>query len=415
VKGVRTVPKAISQAPQLTVIPGGPDVARAAPPKPVRRRRPRGEGTVYTTKHGRIRAATLVDDPETGQRKRLVASGRTQGEARSKLADAVRDFESGRGPSQTFEAYLGRWLPALRARVRPSSWAQREQHCRLHIAPAFGKLALSDLTPGHVERLTARLVAGGLSPTTAHHIRTTIGMVLRDAQRDGLVARNVALLARPPRAIRPELHVLTADQTRRLLAAVADDEFGPAITMAATTGLRQGELLGLAWADVDIESSHPTLVVRRTLAKASGTDWVLSEPKTRRSRRTLELAPRAVAALAVQRARQDAMRVGAGDLWQDVAGLVFTDALGRPLRPWDVTKAFRAALARHGLPKVRFHDLRHGAASMMLAAGVPMKLVSDALGHSTIAITADVYSHLDREQRRAAATAIENALGGGAA
>jgi integrase len=152
--------------------------------------------------------------------------------------------------------------------------------------------------------------------------------------------------------------------------------------------------------------------VRRSLARASGGGYALAEPKTSRSRRTLELGATTVRALRRQRVRQAEARLAAGDLWQDRDGLVFTDSIGRALDPAIVTRTFSATLARLGLPHVRFHDLRHGVASLLLAQGVPLKLVSDALGHSTISITADTYAHLDREQRREAANAIERAIGG---
>jgi integrase len=175
--------------------------------------------------------------------------------------------------------------------------------------------------------------------------------------------------------------------------------------------MRQGEVLGLRWQDLELSGPAPSLTVRRSLARAAK-GYALAEPKTARSRRTLELAPATVAALRRQKARQAELRLAAGDLWQNVDRLVFTDTLGRSLQPASVSRAFADALARLGLPHVRFHDLRHGAASLLLAQGVPLKVVSETLGHSGIAITADVYAHLDRAQRREAADAIERAIGG---
>jgi integrase len=250
----------------------------------------------------------------------------------------------------------------------------------------LGALALADLRPTDVEQMTDGIVARGRSGTTARAVRTTLRRALNDAMRDALVMRNVASLSRPPRVERRELHVLTGEATRKLL--------------------------GLAWGDlVDIEGPTPTLTVHRSLARVAD-GWGLAQPKTSRSRRTLELGPTTVRALRRQRARQAEARLAAGDLWQNVDNLVFTDELGRPESGSHVSKAFATALARLGLPHVGFHDLRHGVASLMLAQGVPLKLVSEALGHSTITITADVCSHLDREQRRVAANAIELAIGG---
>ena len=383
--------------------------------KATRRRRPRGEGTIYETADGRLRGAIVWRDPQTGRQRRRVVSGRTRLEVRERLAMARQELAQGiggPGGPRTLAAFVEAWLPTLRDRIRPSTWRFYDQDMRAHVLPAIGQLPLADITPGHVERLTAGVIAKGRSATTARGVRTTLGVALRDAQRDGLVARNAAKLARPPRPVRHELRILTADETRRLLAGTTDDELGPLWAVAATTGMRQGELFGLSWHDVDIDGKRPSLTVRRSLARDAAGGFTLAEPKTSRSRRTLELPPSTVAALRSQRDRQRAWREAAGDLWQDQDELVFTDPLGQSLRTWNVGRAFHAALERLGLPSVRMHDLRHGVASLLLAQGVPLKLVSEMLGHSTITITADIYSHLDREQRAAAASAIEAALGG---
>jgi len=381
-----------------------------------RRRRPRGEGSIYRRTEGGWRGAIIVTDPDTGARVRRLVSGKTQAEVRDRLRDLRRQLEQGivvkPGHPRTLAAYVAAWLPALRQRVRPATWRAHEQYLRGHVLPALGEATLAQLTPTAVERMTATMIGRALSPTTARGARTTLRLVLRDAERDGLITRNVAALARPPRMERHELGVLTVDETRRLLAGTETDPLGPLYAVAATTGLRQGELLGLAWADVDgLDGPSPALTVRRSLALAAKGRWALAEPKTARSRRTLELGSTAARAVRRQRTRQKEARLVAGDLWQDRDGLVFTDPIGRPLNGSNVTHAFQVALALLGLPRVRFHDLRHGAASLMLAQGVPLKLVSESLGHSSIAITADVYSHLDREQRRESSDAIERALG----
>jgi integrase len=172
--------------------------------------------------------------------------------------------------------------------------------------------------------------------------------------------------------------------------------------------MREGEVLGLRWSDVDLV--RRTVTVRRSLARTRQ-GWALAEPKTPRSRRTIPLASEAVAALRRQRTAQKAARVAAGSAWSNDLDLVFTDAAGRPHKGSNVTKDFAAALRRLALPHVRFHDLRHGAATLMLAAGLDLFTVSRHLGHSTIAITADTYGHLTSDRRRDAADAIEQAIG----
>jgi integrase len=210
--------------------------------------------------------------------------------------------------------------------------------------------------------------------------------------------------------VRHELVYLDTAALRRLLDALEDDPLGPLVTVAAMTGLRQGELLGLRWQDVDIDGRQ--LTVRRAMALTSDGSYALAEPKTAKSRRTINLPARAVAALVVERERQDARReaLGAAD-WQDRLGLVFTDAAGRPRRGDSVTHAFQQRLQALGLPRVPFHALRHSCATALLAAGVPLKVVSETLGHSTITIAADTYAHVAPELRRDAADALDRALG----
>jgi len=380
-----------------------------------RRRRPRGEGSIYETKSGRWRGAIVVTDPDTGASVRRVTSGRDYDEALErlrKLRDSVERGDVTPGGARTVAAYAQTWLPALRHRVRESTWRGHEINLRLYVLPVVGKTKLRALTPVAVERMTGGMLQRGLAPLTARGARGTLRMLLRDAERDGLVVRNAAALARPPRVERHELRVLTAAETRRFLEGTADDALGPLFALAATTGMRQGEILGLRWTDIDLDVPTPTLTVRRSLAR-SVSGWADAETKTSRSRRTLELPPMAAAALRRQRAWQEEERPASGDGWQDAADTVFTDATGRRVLGRAVAEAFTRALARLALPAVRFHDLRHGAASLMLAEGVPLAVISRTLGHATISITADVYSHLTRELRRDAAHAMDRALGDG--
>jgi integrase len=180
---------------------------------------------------------------------------------------------------------------------------------------------------------------------------------------------------------------------------------GPLFAVAAGTGLRLGELLGLRWSDL----TDGALTVRRSYARAEGGGWAMAEPKTRRSRRTVMLPAVARDGLDRQSEQQAAAKDAAGSAWQDRAGQIFTDAVGRPLHPTAVSHSFRVVADRLGLP-VRLHDLRHTAATLMLGAGVPLKLVSETLGHSSIAVTADVYAHVTPELRREAAAAMDRAL-----
>lgn len=391
--------------------------------KPAKRpRRSRGEGSIYATKDGRVRGAVLLTDPRTGKDVRRLVSGRSRAEVSRKLEKLRQDAAGGALPTRSTVAdYLAGWLEAERARLRASTWRSRELHIRLYINPALGGHPLGRLAPADVERMTTAMIDRGLSPRTAASCRVTLRRALGDALRDGLVGRNVAALARPPRvptrAMEAGRDYLPPAELRILLAGVADHPLGPLVTVAATTGLRQGELLGLTWADVDIEGR--TLAVRRSLARAwvmkdgeRVAGWALQEPKTPRSRRTVNLPTAAVAALEQRHAAQALEHQAAGTAWQDTMGLVFTDIVGRPLHGYDIGHEFPRILKAAGLPSVPFHGLRHSAATAMLAAGVPLRTVADVLGHSTITITADTYAAVVPELRRDAADAMDRLLGG---
>lgn len=392
---------------------------RAEGPPP---RRERGEGAIYPVAGG-YRGALRLTDPRTGLSVRRYVSGRSRATVSRGLERLKRDAAQGEAPPArvTVAEYLVRWLEAERARLRLATWRSRELHVRRYIGPAIGGLRLARLAPADVERMTTALVDAGLAARTAASARVTLRRALGDALRDGLVVRNAAALARPPRiasrSMEPGRDYLVPADVRRLIDATADHPLGPLVALAVTTGMRQGELLGLSWPDVDMDAR--TLTVRRALARAwvvrdgeRVQGWALQEPKTPASRRTVHLAGAAMAALERRRTAQEAERAAAGTAWQDVAGLVFTDRMGRWLRGFDIGHAFPAMLRTAGLPRIPFHGLRHSAATALLSVGVPLRTVADVLGHSTITITADTYAAVVPELRRDAADAMDRALGG---
>jgi integrase len=385
------------------------------PARRSRRHRSAGEGSVYESADGWRGAITWTG--ADGTRHRRTVRGKSSADARAKL-DALRDqLRTGgleHAQTGTVGVYLPAWLEREKQRIRPSTWRQREQYVRCYLIPALGKRPLVKLTPADVERMTAGLIASGKAPRTAAHARVILRRALGDAMRDGLLHRNVAALARAPRVsgrtIQPGRDYLDTEQLRRLLAVAAEYRVGALVTVAATTGLRQGELRGLTWDDVDW--TRGTLTVRRSLARAWDGGYQLAEPKTGRSRRTVNLPAAAIDALRREQREQSAAREAVGIAWQDRLGLIFTDAVGRPLYPTAVHRAFRELLTAAGLAFVPFHGLRHSTATALLAAGVPLRVVSDVLGHSGIAITADYYAHVERDARREAADAMDRALGG---
>ena len=342
--------------------------------------------------------------------------GRTSAETRERLDHLRAKLRTGTlepAGTGTVGEYLVGWLDRERQRLRPSTWRQREQYVRCYLSPGLGRRPLGKLTPADVEQLTSSLIERGLSGRTASHARVILRRALGDALRDGLVSRNVAAIARPPRVtartIEPGRDYLTAEQLRKLMAAATLHPIGPLVTIAATTGLRQGELLGLSWDDVDLDAG--SLTVRRALARSWDGGVELSAPKTPKSRRTIHLPATTRTALERQRERQRTAQLAAGTAWQDRDRLVFTDSIGRPLYRVAVHRAFHELLAAADLPSIPFHGLRHSAATALLTAGVPLRVVSDLLGHSGIAITSDYYAHVEPELRREAADAMDRTLG----
>jgi len=401
-------------------------MAKSTAPTRVRRRSA-GEGSVYETERG-WRGAVTWTEPD-GTRRRRVVSGATSAVARDKIDALRRELRLGTlapaGPALTVGDFLAGWIEGHRREVRPATWRGQEMHVRVYLIPALGRLTLARLAAADVQRaLSAFEVSGrpdrpanrtrgrqnaaGIAPQTVRHIRTTLRRALGDAVRDGLAGRNAAAEARPSYVPHRPVTYLSAADLRKLLDATREDALGPLYALAATTGLRLGELLGLAWADV-VDGS---LTVRRSLARAHGGGWALAEPKSARSRRTIPLPLRAREAIETARTRQRFARNAAGSAWQDRDGLVFTDVVGRPLAPEFVSREFGKARDLAGVPRVRFHDLRHSAATALLAEGVPLAVISEWLGHSGIAITASAYAAIVPELRTAARDAMDRALGG---
>jgi integrase len=369
-----------------------------------KRRAVTGAGSVYRTKDGRYRGALLISDPLTGQRKRRVVSGRTEREAQAKLDD----LRAVHRPSSTMRTgdLLAHWLPTTRQSIAPSTYRGYASVVGT-ITEHIGHIPLDRLTATDVETMTRTITASGRAPRTAGLARKVLRVALRYAIRERLVSTNVAKDAKPPKATRYVPRPLTPDEARRLIDGTRDDDDGPLWTMLLTTGLRLGEAAGLSWADVTPDSIR----VRQSMSRDWSGRMALGSPKSERSRRRVPLSKDAREALERRRARQAKDRANAGTAWQGAADdLVFTDSIGRPIVVKTAAARLHAATDRLGLPRCRVHDLRHTAASLMIARGVPLTTISRVLGHSTIAITFDTYSTLAEEVEQAAADAMDEAL-----
>lgn len=354
--------------------------------------------------------AAMTVNTTVGRRRRWVTA-RTRRDAHEKLTVAIREAQHGLSPADTrltVAQFLKEWLATTKPSIRPRTWIRYEQYIRVHTVPLIGHLRLSRLQPQHLQALYANRIEAGLSTSSVAHLHTVIHTALGQAERWGLAPRNPARLARPPRVSRREMTALTPEQVSLFLAAARGDRLEALYVAAVTTGMRQGELLALRWSDVDLETR--TVRVRATLMVTKG-GFEFAEPKSARSRRQISLTLTAIAALRRHRAGQLEERLGAGSSWTD-HDLVFASEIGGPLDGSNILRrSFHPLLHRAGLPRVRFHDLRHSAATLMLSRGVPLKIVSEILGHSQISLTADTYMHVTPGMQREAAAAVDAALG----
>src|SRR5665647_780991 len=341
---------------------------------------------------------------ETEERRRQTKSGFSTGReaqaAMNKVLVAVEERSFVAPSKLSLREYLkNEWLPAIEATIRPSSFRAYKQHVECHICPHLGSVQMQKLSGSQINALYAKLALNGkkdgksgLSALTIRHVHATLHRALKDAVRWERLMRNPIDAADPP-SIRGdgtrELKTWSAEQLRAFLTSTRDDRLAPIWHLLAMTGMRRGEALGLRWEDVDLEAGRVS--VRRALIP-NGAVVVVSEPKTAKGRRSVALDPETVEVLKRQAARQLEDQDRKGDAWTDT-GLVFTKEDGEAWHPEVVSRFFRSAVKRSRLPEIRLHDLRHTHATLALRAGIHPKVVSERLGHATIAITLDTYSH----------------------
>jgi len=304
-------------------------------------------------------------------------------------------------------AYLEHWLTEIvQGSVRPKTYVSYRGVVRNHLVPELGRHVLVDLRPGEVQAFLNAKVAAGLAPRTVAYFRNVLRQALGHAERTELVGRNVARLVRPPRIPRREVRPLDPDEARVFLGAIRGDRLEALYLIALACGLRQGEILGLTWGDLDLEAG--TIRVRRALQRIEGA-FAFVETKSTTSRRIVALPAIVRAALITHRER--AATAGAGrHRLEGFEDLVFTTTLGAPLDGINVTRRFQRILRSAGLPRQRFHDLRHACASLLLAQGVPARVVMETLGHSQISLTLNTYSHVIPALGRAAADRMDAVL-----
>lgn len=334
-------------------------------------------------------------DPETGKRRQVSRQGfRTKREAQAVLNDLLLERELVRRPEvsvfgPTVGEYLEEWLARARVSVRESTWAAYRNAVG-HLVDGLGGGSLRLLSALEVERFEQQLLISGRSPKTVANVHAVLHRALADAVRDGLVDRNVASLVSPPRGERPEMSTWTVGELKQFLRSVEGHRLYAAFVVLATTGMRRGEVLGLQRVDVDIARAEVS--VRRTVGVVDGRIDV-GPPKTASSRRLVALDTTTTELT-------DHLERRAGPVW------VFPGEGDGPLNPASFSATFDRLVARVGVPRIRLHDLRHTYATIALRAGVHPAIVSERLGHSSIAVTIDLYSHAVPGLQREAAGVV---------
>jgi integrase len=368
-------------------------------------RRAHGEGTIYQRADGRWEAALRLPGG-----RRISRYGKTQREAQERLLEArtaLRDGVLAIGPTQSVEAYLDSWLentagPRVRPRTR-DSYGLNIRRISRHI----GEHRLATLSPSSVQRCYGKLLSEGLSARSVEQTHSVLHAALKDAVRLGLIFRNPADAVSAPRPKKRQMETFSASQLLDLFADDDPENLTCLWVLLGTTALRLGEALGLSWEAVDLETGR--IHVQRALQRQNGRGLVMVEPKSDSSRRTVHLTDLALTRLASHRREQIERYLRVGLSW-DPHGLVFTGPLGDPIEPTRAGRAFGKALRRAGLPRRRIHDLRHTVATLLFKDGAHPKMVQALLGHSTISLTLDTYSHVIPSMHAETAVRMESLL-----
>ncbi|MFF0480180.1 tyrosine-type recombinase/integrase [Streptomyces sp. NPDC004435] len=373
-----------------------------------RKRNPNGAGTITQRKDGRFQAAVYVLQPD-GTTARKFAYGKTWAECDTKRRALLDKVDNG-VPVPTRSMKLSEWLPywldnIVKPRRKKTTAAKYEVHVRLYLVPMIGTKRLESLSVADVRRFLVQ-VEKKASAATAKESHRVLRTALTAACREELVTRNVATLVEPPTVAARELSPWSLDETLDFLAAAWKDPLYAAFVLAIALGFRCGEVVGLRWENVDLDKRE--IRVRTQRQRVAGEVYE-DDPKGRRRKQTLPLPAICVAPLRWQRLKQTAAPERAGEKWTDT-GYVFTTRTGQPTEPRNLYRSFTRVAKNADLRVVRLHDARHGTATLLTAADVPPRVVMEILGHSQIAVTMNVYTHVVQDTQREAVSHMDRLL-----
>lgn len=367
-------------------------------------RKPRTSGGAWSYR------LDLGFDDAGKRRQRQVGNFATKREAQAALNEALAGLQQGAyvAPSkQTVREFLDTWIETVKPELAITAWTNYREVLKSYVLPHIGSVRLADLSAMDLKRWHGELLDHGRrdgTPLAVNSVKLAhrvLHRALADGVRWNVLPVNPASSVRVPKGEHKEMSVWTSEEARRFLDSLEHDRLRGLWALALHTGMRRGELAGLRWSDVDLDGGTLTIAQQRTTA---GSKTVTMAPKAR-SQRQLILADPTVSSLRKHLERQLIERFDAGVAWVE-SGYVFVDESGEPLLPQRITKMFAAAIARADVPTIRLHDVRHTMATNALAAGVHPKVVQEQLGHATIAVTMDIYSHVPQAVRREGAGRI---------
>ena len=387
-------------------------------------RRANGEGSWFDTENGKGFALTYKD-PVTREKKRKYFYGKNTKDVQAKTKAFIKGIEEGNSPAVatvTVEQWLDTWMETYKKpSVRQNTYEGYQYIIKSHLTPTIGPVLLKDLRVDQVQNmLNKKMVSGNrrtkgpLGARQIEYIYSVLHMALEQAYKNQMIPRNVCDAVNKPKKEKHEFIPWTMEETNSFLASVKNSRLFPLYVVAWGSGLRRSELLGLQWPDIDFQKR--SLTVRRTLVRVKG-GYKFGEPKTKKSRRTIPLPEQVMEALKKWKSKQAREKMKWNARYKDIEldkrpafnplNMVFNDEMGEPVNPEFISRCFKKDSEDAKLPNIRFHDLRHGHATMLLELGEDIKVISDRLGHSTITLTADTYSHVGERLQREASNKLE--------
>lgn len=390
-------------------------------------RRANGEGSWFDTENGKGFALTYTD-PITREKKRKYFYGKGTREVQAKKKAFIEELEKGNSPAVatiTVEQWLKTWMETYKKpSVRQNTYEGYQHIVKSHLNPSIGTILLKELRVDQVQNMLNekmesgnRRTQGPLGPRQIEYIYTILHMALEQAYKNQMIPRNICNAVNKPKKDKHEFIPWTVEQTNKFLASVRGSRLFPLYMVAWGSGLRRSEILGLQWPDIDFKKG--TLTVKRSLVRVTG-GYKFGEPKTKKSRRTIPLPEQVMKALKAWKSKQAKEKMKWNELYIDVElekrsvfnslNMVFSDEMGGPTNPEFISRCFKKDLESAKLPNIRFHDLRHGHATMLLELGEDITVISNRLGHSTITLTADTYSHVREKLQRDASNKLGQVL-----